>query len=71
MKYADSTNIANDIATSTIDIFTMPALINITNGDVSGKYDRNATKLDSDPDVNANIAPKYASTIKSVADDID
>ena len=71
MKYADTTNIAKDAAISMIEIFNIPALINITNGDVNGKYDKNATKLDSDPDVNANIAPKYASTINIVADDID
>ena len=58
MKYADTTNIAKDAAISTIEIFNMPALMNITNGDVNGKYDKIVTKLDSDPVVNANIAPK-------------
>ncbi len=58
MKYADTTNIAKDAAISMIEIFNIPALINITNGDVNGKYDKNVTKLDSDPVVNANIAPK-------------
>ena len=71
MKYADTTNIAKDAAISRMDKFTMPALMNITNGDVNGKYDKNLTKPESAPTFKANIAPKYANTIKNIADEID